>query len=36
MRDDVYKLAGTVSIPEDKKAEFNRYILQILEKRGLL
>lgn len=35
MRDDVYKLAGTVSIPEDKKAEFNRYILQILEKCGI-
>lgn len=35
MRDDVYKLAGTVSIPEDKKAEFNQYILQILKKCGI-
>lgn len=35
MRDDVYKLAGTVSIPEEKKAEFNQYILQILKKCGI-
>lgn len=35
MRDDVYKLAGIVSIPEEKKAEFNQYILQILIKCGI-
>lgn len=35
MRDDLYKLEGTVMIPKDKKAEFNRYILQILDVCGI-
>ena len=32
---DVYKLEGTVKIPEDKKAEFNQYILRILKVCGI-
>ena len=35
MHDDIYKLEGMVMIPEDKKAEFNRYVLQILDVCGI-
>lgn len=35
MCDDLYKLEGTVMIPDNKKAEFNRYILQILDVCGI-
>lgn len=35
MRDDIYKLEGIVRIPEDKKAEFNRHILRILDVCGI-
>lgn len=35
MRDDIYKLEGIVIIPEDKKTEFNRYVLQILDVCGI-
>ena len=35
MRDDVYRLEGTVMIPEDKKDEFNKYVLQILDNCGI-
>lgn len=35
MRDNLYKLEGTVKIPDSKKAEFNRYILQILGVCGI-
>lgn len=35
MRDDLYRLEGTVMIPDHKKAEFNRYILQILDVCGI-
>ena len=35
MRDDLYKLEGIVRIPDNKKAEFNRYILQILDVCGI-
>lgn len=35
MRDNIYKLAGTVRVPEDKKDEFNRYILKILDVCGI-
>ena len=35
MRDDIYKLAGTVRVSEDKKDEFNRYILKILDVCGI-
>ncbi|MCM1040105.1 MAG: hypothetical protein NC434_12360 [Ruminococcus sp.] len=35
MRDDLYKLEGKVIIPEDKKDEFNKNILQILETCGI-
>lgn len=31
MSNDIYKLAGNMTIPEDKKAEFNRYVLRILD-----
>lgn len=35
MHEDVYRLEGTVRIPEDKKDEFNEYILRILDKCGI-
>lgn len=35
MRDNIYKLEGIVMIPEDKKTEFNRYVLQILDVCGI-
>lgn len=35
MLDDVYRLEGTVRISEDKKAEFNRHILRILDVCGI-
>lgn len=35
MRDDLYRLEGTVMIPDNKKDEFNRYILQILDACGI-
>lgn len=35
MRDDLYRLEGTVMIPDHKKAEFNRFILQILDVCGI-
>ncbi len=35
MRDDIYKLAGTVRVSDDKKDEFNRYILKILDVCGI-
>lgn len=35
MHDDVYRLAGTVRIPEDKKSEFNRNVLRILDVCGI-
>lgn len=35
MRDDLYKLEGIVMIPANEKAEFNRYILQILDVCGI-
>lgn len=35
MNDDMYKLAGTVRIPEDRKEEFNRHILKILDVCGI-
>lgn len=35
MRDNCYKIAGNVVIPQEKKEEFNRYILQILYKGGI-
>ena len=30
-----YKIAGTIKIPEDKKAEPNSYVMQILDKCGI-
>ncbi len=30
MGDNLYKIAGNVMIPEEKREEFNRYILRIL------
>lgn len=35
MRDDLYKMAGNVVIPEDKREEFNRHIMQILYRGGI-
>lgn len=35
MRDDYYKIAGNVVIPQEKREEFNRYILRILYKGGI-
>ncbi|MBD5393237.1 MAG: hypothetical protein HDR71_02985 [Lachnospiraceae bacterium] len=35
MQEDAYRLEGTVVIPEDKKDEFNEYILRILDKCGI-
>lgn len=35
MRDDIYRLEGAVMIPEDKKEEFNEYVLRILDKCGI-
>lgn len=35
MSNDIYKLAGNMTIPEDKKAEFNRYALRILDLCGI-
>ncbi|MDE7416747.1 MAG: hypothetical protein K2N44_10700 [Lachnospiraceae bacterium] len=35
MQEEKYKIAGTVKIPEDKKAEFNNYVMQILDKCGI-
>lgn len=35
MREDAYRIEGTVKIPEDKKDEFNEYILRILDKCGI-
>lgn len=30
-----YKIAGNVAVPEEKKEEFNRYILRILDRGGI-
>ena len=30
MLDDMYKLAGTVKIPENKKNAFNEHVLKLL------
>ena len=35
MADDMYKLAGTVRVPEDKKPEFNRKVLEVLYRGGV-
>ena len=35
MQEEKYKIAGIVKIPEDKKAEFNNYVMQILDKCGI-
>ena len=35
MWDKIFKLAGTVNIPETKRAELNGYVLQILDKCGI-
>lgn len=35
MRDNAYRLEGTVMIPENKKDEFNEYILRILDSCGI-
>jgi hypothetical protein len=35
MRDDMYKMIGEVSIPDDQKEEFNSLVLQILYKCGI-
>ena len=35
MNDNYYKIAGNVVIPQEKKEEFNQYILQILYKGGI-
>lgn len=35
MHDDLYKIAGNVVIPEEKKEEFNQYILQLLYRGGI-
>lgn len=35
MHEDLYKIAGNVMIPEEKKEEFNRHILQILYRGGI-
>ena len=35
MNNDIYKLVGNVTIPEDKKAEFNGYVLRILDLCGI-
>ena len=35
MGDNLYKIAGNVMIPEEKREEFNRYILRILDKGGI-
>lgn len=35
MRDDLYKMAGNVVIPEEKREEFNRHIMQILYRGGI-
>lgn len=35
MDNNGHKIAGDVAIPEEKKEEFNRYVLQILDKGGI-
>jgi hypothetical protein len=35
MQDDIYTILGTVSIPEEKKEEFNGYVMQVLTKTGI-
>lgn len=35
MRDDMYRLEGTVKISENRKDEFNKYVLQILDACGI-
>lgn len=35
MCDDLYKMATNVVIPEDKREEFNRHIMQILYRGGI-
>ena len=35
MSKEIYKLEGNVTIPEDKKAEFSRYVLKILDLSGI-
>ena len=33
--EEFYKLGGVVTIPEEKKAEFNEYVLQLLDRGGI-
>lgn len=35
MQEDLYRIAGNVMIPEEKREEFNRHILQILYRGGI-
>jgi len=35
MEKEKYRLLGTVKIPEDKKAEFNKYVLELIHKGGI-
>ncbi len=35
MRDNIYKLIGTVCVPEEEKEEFNQLILQLLDHAGI-
>ena len=35
MQASLYKLVGTVHIPNEKKAEFNAYVLQVLKSCGI-
>lgn len=35
MQEGKYRIAGTVKIPEDKKAELNSYVMQILDRCGI-
>lgn len=35
MREDMYYIAGKVNVPEEKREEFNRYVLELLYKCGI-
>lgn len=35
MYENLYKMAGNVAIPEEKREEFNQHVLQILYKGGI-
>ena len=35
MSDNTYQLAGKVNVPEEKKDEMNKYVLEIMNKCGI-